>query len=58
MDAMEKVLEVLRASTEPLRPGDIAEKANLEKKEVDKAIKKLKEEGKIDSPKRCFYQAK
>lgn len=45
-------------SNEPLRPGDVVEKTGLSKEDVDKAIKKLKDEGKIESPKRCYYQAK
>jgi hypothetical protein len=32
--------------------------AGLEKKEVDKLIKKLKDGGKLESPKRCYYQPK
>ena len=31
---------------------------SIDKKEVDKAIKKLKIEEKIFSPKRCFYEVK
>lgn len=54
----EIVFKVLIESDAPLRPGDIAEKSGLTKEEVDKAIKELKEKGKIESPKRCFYQAK
>lgn len=54
----EIVLKVLTESDVPLRPGDIAEKSGLTKEEVDKAIKELKESGKVESPKRCFYQAK
>ncbi len=53
----DKVLEVLKQN-EALRPGEIAEILGADKKEVDKAIKKLKEEDKIFSPKRCFYTAK
>ena len=52
----DKVLEVLKQN-EALRPGEIAEILGADKKEVDKAIKKLKEEDKIFSPKRCFYTA-
>jgi DNA-binding MarR family transcriptional regulator len=55
MDIKEAVLKVLEESPEPMRPGDIAQKAGLDKKEVDKAIKDLKKEEKIISPKRCFY---
>ena len=54
----EKVLEALKASAEPLKAGDIAEQTGLDKKDVDKAIKTLKAEDLIDSPKRCFYAAK
>lgn len=57
MDTKETVLKVLEDSSEPLKAGDIAEKAGIDKKEVDKAIKKLKKEEKIVSPKRCFYSA-
>lgn len=55
MDIKEKVLEVLTNSKEPLKGGEIAEKAGIDKKDVDKAIKDLKKEEKIISPKRCFY---
>lgn len=49
------VLETLKNSAEPLKAGEIAEKAGIDKKEVDKAIKKLKADGAITSPKRCYY---
>lgn len=58
MEVKELVLKTLKESLQPLRPGDIAEKANLDKKEVDKAIKELKKENLIISPKRCYYAAK
>lgn len=35
----EKVLEVLKAAGKALKAGEIAEAAQLEKKEVDKAMK-------------------
>ncbi len=53
----DKVLEVLQNSAEPLKGGDIAEKAGIDRKDVDKAIKTLVKEGLVDSPKRCFYAA-
>lgn len=55
MAEKETVWEVLVQAGEPLKAGEIAEKAGLDKKDVDKAIKALKAEGAIDSPKRCFY---
>ena len=55
MTVTEQVLKVFQDNKEPMRPGEVAEKAGLDRKEVDKAIKTLKNEGKIISPKRCFY---
>ncbi len=57
MDTNEKVLETLKSSSEPLKAGEIAEMSGLDKKDVDKAIKTLKSEDKIVSPKRCYYSA-
>jgi predicted transcriptional regulator len=39
----------------PVRPGEVAKAMGIESKEVSKAIKVLKKEGKIHSPKRCYY---
>lgn len=58
MDNKDLVLNILKESSEPLKAGEIAEKANIDKKEVDKAIKALKKEELIESPKRCYYAAK
>ncbi len=58
MDTIEIVLKTLKDSEAPLKGGEIAEKSGLDKKDVDKAIKQLKVEEKIFSPKRCFYDAK
>ncbi len=56
MDAKEKaVLDVLKKEGKPMRPGDVAEKAGLDKAAVAKIIDKLKKDGKVASPKRCFY---
>lgn len=58
MEPKQKVLETLQHSDKPLKGGEIAEMSGIEKKAVDKAIKQLKTEGLIESPKRCFYAAK
>lgn len=55
MDIHEKIINVFKEAGEAMRPGEIAEKAGLDKKEVEKAIKKMKESGALYSPKRCFY---
>jgi len=51
----EKVLEAMKNAGKPVRPGDIAKALGVESKEVSKVIAELKKEGKIHSPKRCFY---
>jgi DNA-binding MarR family transcriptional regulator len=56
MDSKEKkVLDTMKQEGTPMRPGDIAKKAAMDKGEVAKIIDKLKREGKVSSPKRCFY---
>jgi len=50
-----KVLEAMEKAGKPLRPGDVAELSGLPKDDVSKIIKSLKKQGKITSPKRCFY---
>lgn len=53
---MEKeVLDAMKKADKPVRPGEIAKTLNVDSKEVSKAIKALKEQGKVISPKRCYY---
>lgn len=54
----ELVLSVLKNSDKPMKTAEIAAAAGLDKKEVEKALKALRSEQKIFSPKNCFYQAK
>ncbi|MHA2145867.1 MAG: MarR family transcriptional regulator [Candidatus Thorarchaeota archaeon] len=42
-------------SEEPLKAGEVAEITGIDKKEVSKAIKILRKEGKLVSPKNCYY---
>ena len=58
MDNKEIVLKTLASSTVALKGGEIAELSGIDKKEVDKAIKQLKTENKIQSPKNCYYEVK
>jgi biotin operon repressor len=46
---------IMRTAGEPLNAGKVAELGGLERKAVDKAMEQLKKEGKIVSPKRCFW---
>lgn len=56
MEITEKVLNTLKEAGEPLNAGKIAEISGLNRKEVDKAMKTLKENGSIVSPKRCYWE--
>ncbi|ACR79229.1 MULTISPECIES: MarR family transcriptional regulator [Kosmotoga] len=57
-DKKEVVFEALKKAGKPLRPGDIAKMTGIDSKEVSKVIKELKSEGKVESPKRCYYAPK
>ncbi len=58
MDNKEIVLKTLADSKVALKGGELATLSGLDKKDVDKAIKQLKAEEKIYSPKNCYYEAK
>ena len=53
MENTDLVLKAMEEIGEPTNAGAIAEKSGLDRKEVDKAITKLKKEAKISSPVRC-----
>ncbi|AGV73098.1 hypothetical protein [Lactococcus cremoris] len=55
MENKDKVLRVFETSSEMLDAKGISELLGLDKKEVTKIIAKLKKEGSIISPKRCYY---
>ncbi len=55
METKEIVFKALENSNKPLKGGEIADLTGIDKKEIDKAIKKLVTEGRINSPIRCFY---
>ncbi len=58
MDAADKVLETMKKAGEALNTGKIVELSGMERKEVEKAMKTLKKEERIVSPKRCYWQPK
>ncbi len=55
MVSKDEVLEAMKKAGKPLKTQEIADMIGVDKKEVDKIVKKLKKEGKITSPKRCYY---
>ena len=58
MEPRDAVLKALKETEKPLKAGEIAEKTGLDKKLVDKAMKVLKTEELIVSPKRCYWEAR
>jgi hypothetical protein len=58
MDNTQKVIDAFKKSSEPLNAGKIAEMIGIDKKEVDKIMEKLKKDGVIISPKRCYWTLK
>jgi len=52
----DKVLEVMKNTGKPMSAGDVEKALQAERKEIDKAFKQLKEEGKIVSPVRCKWE--
>ncbi|MCW8796616.1 MAG: MarR family transcriptional regulator [Chlorobium sp.] len=58
MEAKDTVLEVMSKEDKPLSAGQIAEISGLDRKEVDKAMKALKNEDLIVSPRRCYWEPK
>ncbi|HNY01740.1 MAG TPA: HTH domain-containing protein [Bacteroidales bacterium] len=56
METTDKVLETMRKAGKAVSAGQIAELAGIDRKEVDKAMKKLKTDGKITSPKNCYWE--
>jgi DNA-binding IscR family transcriptional regulator len=58
MENENKVLAVFKQEAKPLSSKEVAELSGINKKDVDKIIKKLKDADKLDSPKRCYYQIK
>ncbi len=58
MENKDKLLAAMKKAGKPLKAGEASELAGLAKADGDKALKQLKEEGLIESPKRCFWQPK
>lgn len=54
--SVEKVFAVMSAAGKPMRAGEVAELAGLDKKVVEKAMNELKKQDKIVSPIRCAWE--
>ncbi|NLN07386.1 MAG: MarR family transcriptional regulator [Firmicutes bacterium] len=58
MENYDAVLEFFKNATEPVSAGQVAAGTGLDRKEVDKIMNKMKKEGTIVSPKRCYWEIK
>lgn len=58
MDNKDVVVKAFQESDKPLKTGEVAQMTGIDSKEIAKIIKKLKTDGVIDSPKRCYYAIK
>ncbi|HRO85224.1 MAG TPA: HTH domain-containing protein [Niabella sp.] len=58
MENKDKVLATIKKAGKPVSAGQVAEMSGIDRKEVDKAMKTLKENGDIISPKRCYWEAR
>ncbi|MCA0446810.1 MAG: Rrf2 family transcriptional regulator [Bacteroidetes bacterium] len=56
MDNKTQILETMKKAGKPLSNGQIAELSGIDRKEVDKLMTKLKTEGSIVSPVRCYWE--
>ena len=50
-----KILGAMKKAGKSLRPGEVAKMIGEESKQVSKVISELKKQGKVMSPKRCYY---
>lgn len=58
MENAELIIKVMKEAGKSLSAGQIVELSGLDRKIVDKEMKKLKDAGKITSPVRCYWEAK
>ena len=50
-----KVVTAMKKAGKSVKAGEIAKELGVENKEVSKVFQELKKQGKIVSPKRCYY---
>lgn len=58
MEIKEQIIKAMKEKAVPMSAGQIAESTGIDRKEVDKAMKALKESDEIVSPKRCYWETK
>ncbi len=58
METTDKILEIMKKTAQPMSGGQLAEASGIDRKEIDKAMAKLKKTGAIVSPKNCYWEPK
>ncbi|MDD4644666.1 MAG: MarR family transcriptional regulator [Bacteroidales bacterium] len=58
METTDQVLQALNKAGKALKAGELVDLCGLTRPEIDKALKQLKKEEKISSPKMCFWEPK
>ncbi len=58
MDNTQIVLDAMKKAGKPVSNSELEQMTGLDKKEVEKVMKKLKADELITSPKRCYWQPK
>ncbi|MBN2658363.1 MAG: transcriptional regulator [Spirochaetales bacterium] len=56
METTEAILEAMKKAGEPMSAGQVADATGIDRKEIDKALARLKKSEEIVSPKRCYWQ--
>jgi GTP-sensing pleiotropic transcriptional regulator CodY len=58
MNNVDAIINAMKEAGKPIAAGDITLKTGLDRKVVDKEMKKMKDAGLIESPVRCYWQPK
>ena len=58
MEITDKIIEAMKKAGAPMSAGQVADATGIDRKEIDKGMKILKQEEKIISPKRCYWEPK
>lgn len=56
MEISVQILDAMKKAGKPMSAGQIADATGIDRKEVDKGMKKLKTDGSIVSPKVCYWE--
>ena len=56
MEITNQIIEAMKTIGKPMSAGQISEAIGADRKDVDKAMKKMKTDGSIVSPKNCYWE--